>query len=184
MVAAPKQSQFGNPWFGAIIPLSPFQGKQSDKKLPSLILTEMTQDSKCKQAQNLEKSSICCWTGKDQSTGQNPAAIPMKQLTWKNIKKNTLYFWNVRISTHLSSDSYKWQCGTENPQWSLSLKWKILWQSQWKRRLNLKYNFYHETGKPLVKIHREMEFACEIKMLMWRDEGEEEEDIKGKMFLS
>lgn len=83
MVAAPKKSQFGNPWFVVIIPLSRFQGKQSDKKLPSLILIEVTQYSECKQAQNLEKSSICCWTGKDQGTGQTPAAIPMKQLTWR-----------------------------------------------------------------------------------------------------
>lgn len=83
MVMAPKQSQFGNPWFGVIIPFSSFQGKQSNKKLPSLILIEMTQYGECKQAQNLQKSSICCWTGEDQGTGQNPAAIPTKQLTWR-----------------------------------------------------------------------------------------------------
>lgn len=27
MVVAPKPSQLGNPWFGVIIPLSPFQSK-------------------------------------------------------------------------------------------------------------------------------------------------------------
>lgn len=50
--------------------------------------------------------------------------------------------------------------------------------------MNSKYNFYHETGKPPVEIHRETEFACEIKMLMQREEGEEKEDLKGKVFLS
>lgn len=91
MIAAPKQNQFGNPWLGVIIPLSPFQSKQSDKKLPPLILIEMTRFSESKQGQNLEKSSIYCWTGKDQGAGQNPAAIPMKQLTWRTLK-NTLHF--------------------------------------------------------------------------------------------
>lgn len=137
-----KQSQAGNPWFGVIIPLSAFQDQQSRKKSPSL-LTKMTRHSQCKQAPktweifnlllNWERPE--CWA---KPSGHTYGTANLKNL------KTPLYisYWNVRISTHLSSDLDRWQHGTENPRWNLSLKWKILWQSQWKRHLNLKYNFY------------------------------------------
>lgn len=98
--------------------------------------------------------------------------------------KSTPYFsyLYVRVSTHLSSDSYRWQCGTENPQWSLSLKWKILWQLHRKKTFQFEVDFFfnHETGKPLAEIHRATEFAREMKMFACREVWKEEEEIKAK----